>query len=292
MGCVQYVVAVSGLWNIGSFSGAIAGLLVAFPLAQRFRGTLQNDKKLDLRALAVALSGYLILILITLGVQLIPIVKNFLGQVVLQISFPEVSTSLGFLTPAGEGRKILLFRHAGATLIYAAVIAYLIYRRFNLYKPGAVGRIIQGTISKVLSSSVSIVSMVSMAVVMEHAGMTDALARGMASAMGMAFPLVSPWIGALGAFMTGSNTNSNVVFGALQLQTANLLQYTPAIILAGQTAGAALASVIAPTKVVVGASTAGMAGREGEVMSKLLVYTGLLVMLISLLTMAGIWLAG
>jgi lactate permease len=88
--------------------------------------------------------------------------------------------------------------------------------------------------------------------------------------------------------MTGSNTNSNVVFGALQLRTAQLLGYSAAIILAGQTAGAALASVLAPTKVVVGASTAGMAGREGDVMRRLLIYTGLLVLLISFLTAIGI----
>ena len=87
--------------------------------------------------------------------------------------------------------------------------------------------------------------------------------------------------------MTGSNNNSNVVFGALQMHTAGLLGFNAAIILAGQTAGAALASVIAPTKVAVGASTAGMAGREGEVMRKLLAYTGLSILLISVLTLIG-----
>jgi lactate permease len=124
---------------------------------------------------------------------------------------------------------------------------------------------------------------------MENAGMTEQLARGLAEGMGQAFPLVASWIGALGAFMTGSNTNSNVVFGALQLRTADLLGYAPAVILAAQTAGAGLASVLAPTKVVVGASTAGMAGREGEVMRALFVYTGLLVLFISLLTAIAIW---
>jgi lactate permease len=88
----------------------------------------------------------------------------------------------------------------------------------------------------------------------------------------------------MGAFMTGSNTNSNVVFTVLQMRTAELLGYSTAAILAGQTAGGALGSVIAPTKVVVGASTAGMGGREGEVMRALLVYIGLLVLLVSLLT--------
>jgi lactate permease len=56
------------------------------------------------------------------------------------------------------------------------------------------------------------------------------------------------------------------------------------VILAGQTAGASLGSAMAPTKVVVGASTAGMAGKEGDVLRKLLVYTGLLVLLVSILT--------
>jgi lactate permease len=173
-------------------------------------------------------------------------------------------------------------------LAYSSLFAYLTYRRAGLYTPGAGGRILKGTIQRVLSSSVSIVSMVSMAVVMEHAGMTDALARGLAEGMGALFPLTASWIGAMGAFMTGSNTNSNVMFAALQLRTANLLVYPASIILAAQTAGAALASVMAPTKVVVGASTAGMAGREGEVMRSLSVYTGLLVLFISLLSLAAV----
>ena len=88
--------------------------------------------------------------------------------------------------------------------------------------------------------------------------------------------------------MTGSNTNSNVVFAALQMRTAELLGYSVAIILAAQTSGGALGSVIAPTKVVVGASTGGMAGREGEIMRKMLVYTGILVSMMSILAVIGV----
>ena len=139
-----------------------------------------------------------------------------------------------------------------------------------------------------MSSSVSIASMVTMEVIMQHAGMTEALARGLAEGTGALFPLVAPWIGALGAFMTGSNTNSNVVFGALQLRTAELLGYSVAIILGAQTAGAALASMLAPTKVVVGASTAGMSGKEGDVMRKLIAYALILLGLISVLTLLGV----
>jgi lactate permease len=288
MGAAHFLTAIVGLWNIAAFTGGLAGLLVSLPLAGRFRGEQGDNGALDTRALVVALSGYAVLVAVTLVVQLLPAANHFLGQVVFQMDFPEVSTALGYITPAGASRKIAVFRHAGAILAYASLMAYLIYRWQRLYKPGASGRILSGTVQRVMSSSVSIASMVAMAVIMENAGMTDTLARGLAESMGRAFPLAAPWIGALGAFMTGSNTNSNVLFGALQMRTAELLGYSVALILAAQTAGAGLASIMAPTKVVVGASTAGMAGREGDVLRKLLVYTCLLVLLISLLTV--IWL--
>jgi len=72
------------------------------------------------------------------------------------------------------------------------------------------------------------------------------------------------------------------------MSTAELLGLSVALILAAQTSGAALGSVIAPTKIVVGASTGGMAGREGEVMRKMLVYTGLLIALMSLLAVISV----
>jgi len=290
MGLAQYLGVLAGLWNIGAFLGGLAGLVVGYPLAHRYKGDMGNNGELDSRHLLIALSGYAALVGITLGVQLIPGIRTALGQVVLTLDFPAVSTLQGYETPAGAGREIPVFRHAGAILLYASLIAYFIYRRAGWYKSGAAGRIVRGTVQRVMSSSVGIASMVAMAVVMQHAGMTETLARGLAEGVGSFFPIVSPWIGALGAFMTGSNTNSNVVFAALQMRTAQLLGYTVAIILAAQTSGAALGSVIAPTKVVVGASTGGMEGREGEVMRKMLVYTGLLVLIMSALAALGIWL--
>ena len=284
MGTGQYLTAVAGLWNMAAFVGAICGLLVAYPVARLFPGNQPANGALDIRALLVAISSYGILLIVILAVQLVPVINHLLGKVVIQVSFPEVRTSLGYVTPAGYGRSIAFFRHTGTVLVYVCALSYLIYRKAGCYQPGALGRILRSTVSGVLNSSVSILTMVSMAVIMENSGMTDLLARGLAQGIGMLFPLVAPWIGAMGAFMTGSNTNSNVVFGALQLHTAQRLGYSPATILAGQTAGAALASVIAPTKVVVGASTAGLAGKEGVVICSLAGYIGLLVLLISLLT--------
>jgi lactate permease len=292
MGVGQYLAVLAGLWSIGAFIGAIVGLVVGFPLARRFRGEQGDNNKLDSRKVWIALSGYIVLIVITLGIQLIPGVKDTFGQVKLTLEFPGVSTALGYATPAEAGRKLPIFVHAGSILLYSSILAYLIYRAAGWYTAGAPARILNGTIKKMMSSSVGIASMVAMAVVMQHAGMTETLAQGLADGTGRLFPAVAPWIGALGAFMTGSNTNSNVVFAALQMRTAELLGYSVAIILAAQTSGGALGSVIAPTKVVVGASTGGMAGREGEIMRKMLVYTGLLVAMMSILAVMGVLIVG
>ena len=289
MGGVQYVTATSGLWNIAAFTGSLAGMIVALPLARWLRGPHQDNGNLDRRRLVLALIGYAVLIAFTLVVQLIPAVRAFLGQVVLQMQFPAVSTTLGHTIPAGPGRGIAIFRHAGLVLFYSSVVVYLINRAAGLYKPGSIGRIVGGTVQRVKKASWSIAAMVTMAVIMEHSGMTEVLARGLAETMGVFYPLVAPWIGAIGAFMTGSNTNSNVVFGALQLRAAELLGFAATFILAGQTSGAGVASVMAPAKVIVGTSTVGMSGHEGEVMRKLSVYTLILMIVISILTGVACW---
>jgi lactate permease len=289
MGIVQLAVAVSGPWNTAAFIGGLAGILVSFFLARFYRGEQAQNGQLDGKALGVALSGYGVLIAMTVIVLLIPAVKRLLGGVVIQVPIPELETSLGYINKAAGTKPISLLNHAGAVLFYAALVAYLIYRIAGRYSKGAFGKVIKGTVKRVWSPSLSIILMLCMATVMEFSGMTEALARGLANIAGSFFPIVAPWIGAVGAFMTGSNTNSNVVFAMLQLRTAELLGISTVIILAGQTAGAGLASVVAPAKIVVGTSTADLAGREGEVMRKMLPYIVVLVLLISLVTALGTW---
>ena len=292
MGGVQYLVAVKlGLWNIGSFAGGLAGLVVGVGIAYWGEAGPNPRTHLEVKPLLIALSAYLILIVITASILLLPSVnplKDALGDVVIQIHFPETMTNLGYITPAGTNKPIYIFKHAGAILLYSSAAAFVIYKRAGLYAAGAGRKILSQTARKMVSSSLSIALMVAMAMVMQQAGMTEALAQGLADGVGAAYPLAAAWIGGIGAFMTGSNTNSNVVFAALQMRTAELLKYSVPIILAAQTSGAALASVVAPAKLIVGASTAGMEGEEGQVMRAVIGYSGGLVLFISLLTVLAI----
>jgi lactate permease len=292
MGFLQYQIAINSLWPIASFGASLVGLILVILLARCFRqpnGTPQSLRGLAWRPLLIALSGYALLVVVILSVQMIPFLNHTLGRVVLQFSFPTLKTTGGLLalqphvTPAATGPEIVLFRDTGIVLFYADAAAFLVYKLAGQYGPGAGKRVLSSTIRSVLFPSLSIVLMVCMAVIMQNTGMTENLANGLAAGTGSLFPIAAPWIGAIGAFITGSNTNSNVVFTTLQMRTAQLLGISIPPILAAQTAGAGLASVLAPAKVVVGTSTAGMSGHEGEVMRRLIGYTVIMVLFISLL---------
>jgi lactate permease len=76
------------------------------------------------------------------------------------------------------------------------------------------------------------------------------------------------------------------------MNTAQILGYPIAVILAAQTSGAALASVLAPTKIVVGASTTGLTGKEGLIMAKLASRVLILILFVSILTVIFVHFSG
>ena len=190
--------------------------------------------------------------------------------------------------PAESGRSISVFGHAGAILFYAGLTAFLLYKRAGYFERADVWREIWRKVSKsALKSTISILALVAMAALMTHTGMTQIIARGISETVSaQIYPLFAPFIGTLGAFMTGSNTNSNVVFGALQQETAALLGLSVSIVLAGQTAGASLGSVLAPAKIIVGCSTVGLGGQEGPVIRRMLLLGIIPVLFVALLTLA------
>ncbi|AHM62279.1 L-lactate transport [Flammeovirgaceae bacterium 311] len=78
------------------------------------------------------------------------------------------------------------------------------------------------------------------------------------SGLGSFYPLMAPFVGVVGAFITGSTTISNVVFGASQLETAQLLAMEPVVILSLQHTGAALGNSICLFNINAAASIANL----------------------------------
>jgi lactate permease len=257
MAGTQYLVVTQGLWSLGATLAGLAGLAVGVLWARWRAGRLvaAADAGQPSAGMPIgrALLPYAVLVIVVLVAQ-IQAVDDFLGQVAPGHQFPEFITPQGNVLPAKK-LSVDIFGHAGALLTYASVVAYLWFHWKGEYTPGATRHIARWAVQRVARSGLATAAMLGMAVTMEHAGMTHLLAGGIARVAGRAFPFVSPFIGALGAFMTGSNTNSNAVFANLQQNVATLIGVSPLIILAAQTVGGAIGSAFAPAKIVVSCST-------------------------------------
>lgn len=261
MGVVQAGMVKVGLWNLGGVGGAAAGLLVLILLARR-RSQGDAGRVLQIGELALALAPYLLLVGFVLLVQLVRPVRALLSAWQIGIAFPVA----GVL----QVRSLAPLSLSGVVLFYAAGAAYALYLWLGKLRPIDGFTILRDSWARLLPSTLGILSMLMMAMTMSHAGMTDRIAASIADFAGPTFPGWSPLIGSIGAFMTGSNTNSNAVLAELQVRTANLLDLSPIWILAGQTVGGAIGSVAAPAKLIVGASTAGLQEREGRILRGLL----------------------
>lgn len=94
------------------------------------------------------------------------------------------------------------------------------------------------------------------------------MAAWTADKVGMIYPFFAPMIGALGAFIAGSNTVSNLMFSLFQYGVADNLGMAPTWILALQAVGAAAGNMIAIHNVVAASATVGLLGKEGSVLRK------------------------
>jgi lactate permease len=160
---------------------------------------------------------------------------------------------------------------------------------------------------KIVSPFIALVFVIAMVQVMlqsgAHPGSTPGgvsmivlLAQTTANLLGVAYPAVAALIGALGAAMAGSNTVSNITFGAFQFEAATQLGLPRTIIVGAQAVGGAIGNLVAIHNLVAALATVGLLGQEGRVMRlnliPLLYYAtgvGLLCLLFSYVLFSGVF---
>ncbi len=147
---------------------------------------------------------------------------------------------------------------------------------------GSIGGLIQGakikeivgvflsTLKQLYKSTITVISIVALAKVMGYSGMITSLAIVLVKTTGKFFPLISPIIGALGTFITGSDTSSNVLFGSLQNEVAKSIHVNAYWLTAANTSGATAGKMISPQSIAIATSATGMIGNEGEIFNKTL----------------------
>ncbi|MEM7643275.1 MAG: L-lactate permease [Pseudomonadota bacterium] len=215
------------------------------------------------RGLALALAPYLALIALVILTRL-PGPRDLLSGVVLDWE----------LWGMFQGSFAPLF-HPGTLLALAFVAGAAIQRASWAQMRGA----LNDAAVQLAPVIVALLVMLGLARILVHGGLIDHLAEGATHAFGTAWPLAAPFVGALGTFVTGSATTSNILFTELQARVAAELGLAAPLILGAQTFGAAVGNILCPHNIIAGCATVGLVGREGEVLRRTvgigLLYAGL-----------------
>lgn len=116
---------------------------------------------------------------------------------------------------------------------------------------------------------------------------------GMSTTMGMAlaktgkfFPFISPILGWLGVFITGSDTSANALFGKLQAVTAQNIGVDPVLTLAANSSGGVTAKMISPQSIAVATASVGLIGKESDLFRFALKYSLIFALAVSVITAA------
>lgn len=144
-------------------------------------------------------------------------------------------------------------------------------------------RVVRLTFAQLKSALIAMGALFALSFVINYSGMATSLGLAFA-ASGRAFPFLSPLLAWLGAFITGSNTASNAIFGNLQVAAARKLAISPLLAASANGSGSVAAKMIAPQVVAMACAATKISGQEGTVFIKNIIRSLAIVLIVGLIT--------
>src|SRR4051812_43263302 len=224
-----------------------------------------------------AFAPYLIIIAVFALAQIawLPF-KDFLDGRTHEFSWP----GLDVLNAKGEAPTSVTFKlnwanAAGTLLLLAGLLTMLVLR----FSPLRAARVWWATVVELRWAIVTVAAVLALAYVMNLSGQTITIGQWLAGAGGF-FAVLSPLLGWFGVAVTGSDTSSNSLFGALQVAAAQKADLDATLMAASNSSGGVLGKMISPQNLAIGAAAVGMAGGEGDIFRKVIAWSiGLLLIM-------------
>jgi lactate permease len=188
-------------------------------------------------------------------------VKSFLLS--FKIEFNDILNELG-IDASFAGLYL-----PGGILIFVCIITFFMHKM----SLNQIANSIKDSSKSLLTAGFVLIFTVPLVRIMINSGVNSngiesmpiAMAQSVSNFLGQIYPFVSPTIGAIGAFIAGSNTVSNLMLSQFQFETAKILGLSGALMVALQSVGAAAGNMIAIHNVVAASATVGLVGKEGDV---------------------------
>jgi len=291
---VQYVCARYLGAETPAIIGSVAAIVAIIIYARLFDKKKENheDKKekksYTFAETFRAWSVYLfILIFILVSGALCPPVNSFLkSNLVTTLPLPVIESTFKFGWISNAGLMLFL----GATI--GGLIQGLSLKRLMV--------VLAKTVVNLQKTVITIISLIALASIMNYSGMIAAIAAGLVAVTGSFYPFFAPLIGAIGTFVTGSDTSSNILFAKLQANVAGQLGMTGQStffgvegsqtnwLVAANTTGATGGKMISPQSIAIATAACDMQGKDGEILRSAVPYALMYIVLGGLMVYFGI----
>ncbi|MBS4210855.1 L-lactate permease [Neobacillus rhizophilus] len=189
----------------------------------------------------------------------------------------QVINSAG--APVAAIYKLEILGAAGTSVIIAAIVTKFIVKISWKEWVATFGE----TLNELKFPIITIASVVGYAYVTNSSGMSTTLGMTLAKT-GSLFAFFSPVLGWLGVFITGSDTSSNLLFGAMQKVTALNLGMDPVLAVAANSSGGVTGKMISPQSIAVACAAVGLAGKEADLFRFTVKHSIVLVLIVCIMT--------
>jgi lactate permease len=255
---------------------AIAGGATYDPAFEREARLRADDHRDTPRDILVAYLPYLIIIAVFALAQIswLPF-KDFLANRSAEFNWP----GMDILNAKGEAPTSQTFKFtwasaAGTLLLISGLLTMAVLR----IGPARAARIWVKTVVELRWAIVTVMAVLALAYVMNLSGQTITIGQWLAGAGGF-FAFLSAMLGWFGVAVTGSDTSSNALFGALQVSAAHKADLSPTLLAAANSSGGVLGKMISPQNLAIGAAAVGLAGSEGDLFRKVVGWSIVLMLL-------------
>jgi lactate permease len=264
----------------GGAQPAIAGAATSDPALEA--GIRRRDQQHDsTREQWEAFAPYIIIVAVFAIAKLVDPVEQFLFELGGGTGYgtPDKAANgfawpgLDVTNPDGEAPSAQTFQFSfwdtpGTVVLFCGLLTMVVLR----VGVGSALRTYGATLNQLKLAILTVMAVLALAYVMNLSGMTTTLGRWVAGSGGL-FALLSPIIGWLGVAITGSDTSSNALFGALQVEAAKEAGLSDVLMASANSSGGVLGKMVSPQNLAIGAAAVGLAGKEGDILRRVLFWS-------------------
>lgn len=267
---------------------AVVALIVTFVVALKMKGEVPAEYALDTpksdealtaqKALTAWAPFILIFAILVLTSKLVPFINAPLSAIKTSVNIYQ-----------GDPTAMLTFtwiNTPGVLILICGLVGGLIQG----CSFGEMMQVLGATCKQMSKTILTMLAVLGCAKIMGYSGMIASIAAFFVNTLGGFYPVMAPVLGALGTFVTGSGTSSEVLFGSVQQQAATAIGANEYWLCAANSLGISAGKMLSPQSIAIGTASCGLVGKDGEVLGKVAVYAFGFVIVMAVFIQAGVML--